>query len=655
MFRSLYCFAFIAGLIGIQSLADAASSKSMEELARLFARYPEGSGFQLSPNGDRILAGMPQNGSAGAVVFDVSDPSKGLVTGTLIAPDTKYSVGRPRWVDNDNVAYILGMHNTNAMGYHIDRITPGKRSNSRFADTPWSGHYERGKFRFLVDGLPSHEGMFLSSQAVDLAGVRYKSDMVLLELTKHQNAKEIKRWLNPGNIDDFVFRGTELVAIAIDEDYFTMDFSLLSEGARLTPSSLEKVIKPLDMGGDIFAVGQDLALIYTEEDEGDKSGVAVYSFDKEKIVSKPIFTEGYSIEPESATVMTYRAGDEIAGIRYHTEKPVCHYFDPGIGGIMGQLESMLKGDVPVFEGLSPDNRFLYYEVRSDTKDSSFMRLDLQAGSSELLYAVRPWIHELNLTPMQPVSFKNRDGITVHGYLILPKGYKKGKPVGMVVNSHGGPWVRDNWGFDAESQYFASLGYAVLKINYRGSVGYGEKFGLEGDLLDISEASPLDVIDGAKWAIEEGYAHKDKVAFSGGSYGAFISLSVAGLAPDLVACAIGLAGAYDLTLLKEADEFDEMPWVERLYGDYEGNEERYEELSPTARAVNVKSPILLIHGGKDARVGYRQANAMYDALKEHGADVELIKRRFMVHGFPNEEMAFEYYVVVGKFLRKHLGK
>jgi|GEM_PF-5581010 len=654
MFRSLYCLALVAGLIGIQSLANAASPKSMEELARLFTRYPEGSGFQLSPKGDRILASMPQNGSAGVVVFDVSDPTKGLVTGTLIAPDSKYSLGQPRWVDNDNVGYILGMHNRDAMGYHVDRITPGERSNSRFADTPWSGNYMRGKFRFLVDGLPSHEGLFLSSQTVDLAGVRYKSDMVLLELTKHQKAKEIKHWLNPGNIDNFFFRGTELIAIGIDEDLFTMDFSILSEGARLTPSSLEKVLTPLDIGGDIFAVGRDIALVYTEHDGEDKNGVAVYSFEKEEFVTKPIFTEGYSIEPESATVMTYRAGDEIAGIRYHTEKPNCHYFDPGIAGIMGQLESMFKDDIPVFAGLSPDNRFLYYEVRSDTKDSSFMRLDLQGGSSELLYAVRPWIHELNLTPMKPISFKNRDGTTIHGYLILPKGYEEGKPVGLVVNTHGGPWVRDNWGFDGESQYYASLGYAVLKINYRGSVGYGEEFGLEGDLLEISEASPLDVIDGARWAIEQGYAHKDRIAFTGGSYGAFISLSVAGLAPDLVACAIGVAGAYDLTLLKEADEYREMPWVERLYGDYEGNEDRYEQLSPTFRAANINSPVLLIHGGKDARVGYRQANAMYDALKKHGADVKLIKRYFMVHGFPNEELAYEHFLMVGEFLREHLG-
>ena len=76
--------------------------------------------------------------------------------------------------------------------------------------------------------------------------------------------------------------------------------------------------------------------------------------------------------------------------------------------------------------------------------------------------------------MKPVGYTARDGTPIQGYLTLPLG-RPAKNLPVVVNPHGGPWYRDQWGYNPEVQFLANRGYAVLQMNFRGSLGYGRKF------------------------------------------------------------------------------------------------------------------------------------------------------------------------------------
>jgi dipeptidyl aminopeptidase/acylaminoacyl peptidase len=78
---------------------------------------------------------------------------------------------------------------------------------------------------------------------------------------------------------------------------------------------------------------------------------------------------------------------------------------------------------------------------------------------------------MRMQPMNKMAFKTRDGGKLDAYVTLPAGASKTNRVPLIVLPHGGPWVRDSWGFNGEVQYLASLGYAVLQPNYRGSLGY----------------------------------------------------------------------------------------------------------------------------------------------------------------------------------------
>jgi len=132
--------------------------------------------------------------------------------------------------------------------------------------------------------------------------------------------------------------------------------------------------------------------------------------------------------------------------------------------------------------------------------------------------------------MQPVTYTARDGLVVHGYLTLPVGVEA-KNLPLIVNPHGGPWVRDDWGFDPEVQLLANRGYAVLQMNYRGSTGYGRKF-WEAGFGQWGKAMQDDITDGVQEMIKRGVADPKRVGIYGGSYGGYATLAGVAFTPDL---------------------------------------------------------------------------------------------------------------------------
>ncbi len=645
------------------TLAGIPSGKSLEELATVFSKYAQGDGFDLSPAGDKFIASMPKDGERGLMVFDVSDPDVGLGEGTYIKPSSKYEVGFSTWIDNDYIAYGVTMHDTFSRGFQIAKAEPGKRNPKRYA------HVSRDRqfYTSFAGALPKQPMQFLVSinEINHHKLERRFNSFAVMEVNKNYNAKEIKRWRNPDLFASWHFRDGEPYAVTLWEDeliegkedrpVYTMDFELLARPDKQSQEKVMSMLEPLNFQGELKACYPNIGVISVMDEERDKEGLQLYDLDEKKTVGKPIFAEGYSLVfGQTAWGIQLKPGGDLIGLSYLTEKSNKIYFDPGIRSVIEQLEEMNPGMSVSYQGISEDSRFFFYSLYTDTLSASFYRLDLTTGNSMLLYAARPDLIGMDLPPMNPVKFKNREGGDIHGYLILPKNYKEGNPVPLVALSHGGPWVRDSWGFDPEAQFYASLGFAVLQVNYRGSKGYGIAYEFDEDMLDICEASPYDVIDGVNWAIDQGYADKDKIALVGASYGAYLSVFCAALAPDLPACAIGFAGVYDLQKTMEADEQERMPWVERLFKKFEDEKERVLNLSPCNHADKVKASILLIHGGKDARVGYRQVDAMSSALKKHGKDVEVVKKRFLLHGFPDEKSARDHYILVGNYLMKHLG-
>lgn len=274
-----------------------------------------------------------------------------------------------------------------------------------------------------------------------------------------------------------------------------------------------------------------------------------------------------------------------------------------------------------------------------------------------LAEISPWLNEETMGDLFCVNYKSRDGWDIEAYLTLPKGYtlETAKNLPVIINPHGGPWARDEWGFDPESQFLANRGYAVFKMNFRGSTGYGRKF-LEASYKQWGLSMQDDITDGVNWLIEKGIADAKKIAIYGASYGGYAVLAGLAFTPDLYACGIDYVGVSNLFTLLESIPPYWKPMLEMMYeqvGDPEKDKELLERISPVFHSDKIKAPLFIAQGANDPRVKKAESDQMVEAMKQRGVEVQYMVKEDEGHGFHNEENRFDFYRAMEKFLSEHL--
>lgn len=270
--------------------------------------------------------------------------------------------------------------------------------------------------------------------------------------------------------------------------------------------------------------------------------------------------------------------------------------------------------------------------------------------------ISPWIKEEDMRPMESVSYVSRDGLTIHGYLTLPEnGTNSTYPI--IVNPHGGPWVRDTWGYNPEVQLLVSRGYGVFQMNYRGSTGYGKIF-WRSSFKEWGRKMQDDITDGVQWLIDEGVADPNRVAIYGGSYGGYATLAGVTFTPDLYCCAIDYVGVSNLFTFMTTIPPYWKPLLDMMYamvGNPESDEEGMRAASPIFHVDKIKTPLLVIQGANDPRVNIDEADQIVEKLRSRNIPVPYMVKYDEGHGFRNEENRFEVYRVILGFLTKYLTK
>ena len=187
-------------------------------------------------------------------------------------------------------------------------------------------------------------------------------------------------------------------------------------------------------------------------------------------------------------------------------------------------------------------------VTWDHTGARFYLADLQSGKRELLAEGATLSRAATWVEQKPIRVIASDGMQLHGYLALPQ-VSANKPLPTVLLVHGGPWGRDRWGHHTATQFYANRGYAVLRINYRGSKGYGREY-MDAGVGEFAGKMHQDLIDAIDWAIEQGISDADNIAIVGASYGGYATLVGMTMTPDRFACGIDLVGVADLATLLE---------------------------------------------------------------------------------------------------------
>ncbi|MCF7514689.1 S9 family peptidase [Pseudoalteromonas sp. L23] len=314
------------------------------------------------------------------------------------------------------------------------------------------------------------------------------------------------------------------------------------------------------------------------------------------------------------------------------------------------IASIPGNQIRIVSGTRDGSRVIVF-AGSDINPGNYYLFDSKKNQLGLLVANRSWIDPNSMSTMEAISFKGRDGITIHGYLTTPQGKEK-KNLPLIVMPHGGPHgPRDYWQFDPEVQMLASRGMAVLQINFRGSGGYGDAFEELG-YRKWGKEIQYDIIDGTRDLISKGIADKNRICIMGASFGGYSALQSAILEPDLFQCAVGVVGVYDLPLMFEEGDIAQrssgVAYLERVLGT---DEKQLKEFSPSYNVDKLKVPVLIVHGGEDQRAPIEQAESLIDALKKADKPYQYYLLEDEGHGFYKPEHRLKYFKKVLAFLEK----
>ena len=341
----------------------------------------------------------------------------------------------------------------------------------------------------------------------------------------------------------------------------------------------------------------------------------------------------------------------LTSVGYTTDKSHRHFFDDKIRKIYATLEKQLPGYEVALTSIDKAEEQFVVRTYSDKSRGAYYLFNAKTGALKKWRDLSPWLNEQDMADMRPISFKSRDGLTIHGYLTLPKG-KEARNLPVVVNPHGGPWVRDTWGFNSEVQLLANRGFAVLQMNYRGSTGYGRAF-WEAGFKQWGRKMQDDISDGVEWLVKQGIADSKRVAIYGASYGGYAVLAGLAFTPELYACGVDYVGVSNIfTLIKTIPPYWK-PLMTEFYekvGHPEKDEELLRAISPVFHADKIRVPLLVAQGARDPRVNKAESDQMVAALAARGIKVEYLVKDNEGHGFRNEENRFEFYEAMERFLQ-----
>ena len=350
-------------------------------------------------------------------------------------------------------------------------------------------------------------------------------------------------------------------------------------------------------------------------------------------------------------------GDTVLGVMTMAGVPQVTLVDEEHpdAGLYASLAGSFPGQFVNFASATADGSQIVVSVSSDRNPGELYLYDRKTGQARFLMPRRKWVDPEQMASVEPFSFKARDGQTIHGYLTVPRG-ARGKRLPMIVNPHGGPMgPRDYWGFNSEAQLFASRGYLVLQVNFRGSGGFGKAF-MDQAYGNWATGIMNDINDAARWAVREGHADPERICIYGGSFGGYAAMMAPAREPDLYRCAFGYVGAYDMQVqFKLSDTADRESGRRYMLRSFGKTRAEQDAMSPVNHADKIKLPVYLAAGARDVRCPPENTEAMYAALQKAGNTPEgMIIQSGEMHGFYDEENNLRLYTEMLAFFDRHIG-
>jgi dipeptidyl aminopeptidase/acylaminoacyl peptidase len=323
--------------------------------------------------------------------------------------------------------------------------------------------------------------------------------------------------------------------------------------------------------------------------------------------------------------------------RRHTVESLADY------GELAQVSASPRGDCVALIGSGPTQpgRVLCHDFTSGTT-----RVVARASAESVPAAA--------LATCESLSWPSGDGQSAYGLLYPPAGERFtgiGKPP-LVVLIHGGPTAQFRAGWNPQAQFFATRGYAVLAVNYRGSTGYGRPYMLKlrgnWGVCDVEDA-----VSGAQFLAHAGRTDPDRTVIMGGSAGGFTVLQTMVDQPEAFTagiCLYGVANQFDLA--NDTHKF-EARYTDSLLGTLPASAQVYRDRSPVFHADRIHRPLAIFQGEIDRVVPRQQSDSIVEVLKQNRTPHVYHVYEGEGHGWRKRDTIEHFYRTVETFLRQYV--
>ncbi|HBU80760.1 MAG TPA: S9 family peptidase [Paenibacillus sp.] len=266
----------------------------------------------------------------------------------------------------------------------------------------------------------------------------------------------------------------------------------------------------------------------------------------------------------------------------------------------------------VADVLSPGDLFLY----TQPEDTGAQPIQLTHSNPQLE-------EEIQLSTPETFWFDSSDGLRLQGWMLKPAGMVEGVKIPTILEIHGGPHMMYGFTFMHEFQILAAQGYAVVYINPRGGLGYGQQF-VNACRGDYGGGDYRDLMEAMDYALSRyPFIDESRLGVTGGSYGGFMTNWIVGHTDRFKAAVtqrsisnwLSFYGVSDIGFFFTEDQIGGNAWddTEKLW-----------KHSPLAYVGNVNTPLLILHGEQDLRCPIEQAEQLYVALKRRKQTTRFVR-------------------------------
>jgi dipeptidyl aminopeptidase/acylaminoacyl peptidase len=603
---------------------------------------PEIAGAQLSPDGKYVAFLKPWKDTRNVYVKAVDEP---FSAARLLTTESKRPVAGYFWT-RDSKYILYAKDNDGDENYNVYSVDPSAKPAAG-ADAPASRDLTGLKgVRVIIFEVPKSDpdAVYIGLNDRDKAWHDlYKLKLSTGEKTLvRKNTERITGWV-------FDLKGQLRAATRSAENGDTEILRVDADGfAKVYSCSVFETCGPLQ-----FQPGDQR--IYMETNKGTDL-VSLVLFDPQTGKTEMVESDPLG-KVDFGGALFSEANDELVETWYIAARAKTYYKNKAFGDDVHWIEHKFPDHEINVVSRTRDEQVWLVTAVSDTEPGETLLFNRKTRTLTPQFTVREKLPRADLAQMKPVTYPSSDGLEIPAYLTLPKGVEA-KNLPTLIIPHGGPWGRDQWGYNSLAQFFANRGYAVLMPNFRGSTGYGRKF-LDAGNLEWGRKMQDDLTWGVKFVVAQGIADPKRVGILGGSYGGYATLAGVAFTPDLYAAAVDIVGPSNLITLMDSIppywESIRTMFYKRM-GDpstQQGKALLMEE-SPLSSADKIKTPLLVAQGANDPRVNRREAEQIVIALRDRGFPVEYILAPDEGHGFARPINNLALFMASEKFLALHLG-